>query len=88
MNVTESRPFRVPFILPLLAHCHVLARDGFGPLADAMKFGNGKKIGIYRSKLLDFRIGTASVSVRFFFICAGREGGSARNAYKMIGEAN
>ena len=42
---------------------------------DAIRFSNGKKIGIYIWKLLDF-------------LCAGREGGSARNAYKMIRKAN
>ena len=33
-------------------------------------------------------IGTASVTARFLFLCAGREGGSARDANKMIEEAN
>ena len=42
---------------------------------DAMSFSNGKQFGIYIWKLLDF-------------LCAGREGGSARNAYKMVGKAN
>ena len=88
MNVTESRPFRVPFILPLLAQFHVFARDGLGPLADTMKFGNGNKNWNLQIEASGFQIGTASVSVRFFFLCAGRDGGSARNAYKMIGEAN
>ena len=40
-----------------------------------MRFSNGQKIGIYILTLLDF-------------LCAGREGGSARNAYKMIKKAN
>ena len=75
MNVSESRPFRVPFILLLLAQCHVLARDGFGPLADAMKFGNGKKIGIYRSKLLDFRLEPLRFrSVFSSYVLGGRVG--------------
>ena len=56
MNVLGSRPFRVPFIFPLLAECHVFVRDGFGPLADAMRLSNGKINGIYISKLLDFRL--------------------------------
>ena len=85
MNVLESRLFRVPFILPLLAQCHVLARDGFGPLADAMRLSNGKINGICISKLLDFRLAPPRFR-RVFSSCM--LGGSARNADKIIGEAN
>ena len=74
-------------MLPPLAQYHALAEDCVGPLPTRWSLATGEKWNLHMEGF-GMHIGTASVSSRLLFLCAGREGGSARNAYKIIGEAN